>query len=255
MAFMPQRAQLSHEFSNHVCRQARDPPVADDCCTRRVPHHTTMIDDQDPDASPLTVHELVRSLRPAPAASQRPVLHPAPTSHLRGLPSRSIVEDSVSFTRPVFPLPVAPGWNGSPWASSPSFAPRRYQQRTSERGRALDTGPGHVIDVTPTSSLRDHSQRATSRRTTYLTVLGTAGHAGVLPLHPGRHRALLDEPGVVDDQNPSWIPEPLGNVFVQVSMYIVRIPAGPAQQVLQARGSAVTGMFSQLPTVFAAHWP
>jgi hypothetical protein len=63
VAFMPQRAQLSHEFSNHVCRQARDPPVADDCCTRRVPHHTTMIDDQDPDASPLTVHELVRAIK------------------------------------------------------------------------------------------------------------------------------------------------------------------------------------------------
>ncbi|MGV9553082.1 hypothetical protein [Streptomyces ardesiacus] len=57
--FMPQRAKLSHEFSNHVGRQARDPPIADDRCTRRVPHHTTMIDDQELDASPPTVHEVV----------------------------------------------------------------------------------------------------------------------------------------------------------------------------------------------------
>ncbi|MFJ4691753.1 hypothetical protein [Streptomyces sp. NPDC088766] len=57
--FMPQRAELSHEFSDHVGRRARDPPVADDRCTRRVPHHTTMINDQELNASPLTVHELV----------------------------------------------------------------------------------------------------------------------------------------------------------------------------------------------------
>jgi len=58
--FMAQRAKLSHEFSDHAGRQAGDPPVADDRCTRRVPHHMTMIDDQEPDVSPLTVHELVR---------------------------------------------------------------------------------------------------------------------------------------------------------------------------------------------------
>jgi hypothetical protein len=58
MPFMPQRTQLSHEFSDHVGRQAGDPPVADDRCTRRVPHHMTMIDDQELDASPPTVHEL-----------------------------------------------------------------------------------------------------------------------------------------------------------------------------------------------------
>lgn len=57
--FMPQRAHLGSEFSDHVGRQTRDPPVADDHCTRSVPHHTTMIDDQEPDASPPTVHDLV----------------------------------------------------------------------------------------------------------------------------------------------------------------------------------------------------
>lgn len=69
--FVPQRAQLCDEFSDHVGRQARDPPVADDRCTRRVPHHTTMIDDQKLDASPLTVHELVRQSACAGARAGR----------------------------------------------------------------------------------------------------------------------------------------------------------------------------------------
>ncbi|EDY44964.1 hypothetical protein SSBG_02978 [Streptomyces sp. SPB074] len=60
VSLVPQRTYLSHEFSDHVSRQAGDPPVADDRCTRRVPHHTTMIDDRELDASPPTVHELVR---------------------------------------------------------------------------------------------------------------------------------------------------------------------------------------------------
>ncbi|MBO3682526.1 hypothetical protein, partial [Streptomyces sp. NEAU-YJ-81] len=41
-------------------RQARDPSVADDHCTSRIPHHTTMINDHDLDVSPPTMHELVR---------------------------------------------------------------------------------------------------------------------------------------------------------------------------------------------------
>jgi hypothetical protein len=63
MPFMPQRAKFSHEFSDHIGRQTRDRPVADDRCTRHVPHHTTMIDDQERDVSPPTVHELVNRSR------------------------------------------------------------------------------------------------------------------------------------------------------------------------------------------------
>ncbi|MDH6115616.1 hypothetical protein P3T34_007831 [Kitasatospora sp. MAP12-44] len=83
---------------------------------------------------------LVRNPQPAPAASQRPVLHPAGTSHLRSRKSRSIIGGSLAFTRPVFPLPVACGWNAGPWASPPSSAPSRYRQRTSGWGLALSTG-------------------------------------------------------------------------------------------------------------------
>jgi hypothetical protein len=45
VSLMPQRPYLSDEFSGYVSRQAGDPPIADDHCTRRVPHHTNVIDD------------------------------------------------------------------------------------------------------------------------------------------------------------------------------------------------------------------
>ncbi len=38
------------------------------------------------------------------------------TSHPRGFRCRGINESSLAFTRPAFPLPVAPGWSGRPWA-------------------------------------------------------------------------------------------------------------------------------------------
>jgi hypothetical protein len=69
--FVPQRAQLCDEFSDHVDRQARDSTVTDDRCTRRVPHHTTMIDDQTLDTSLLTVHELASSAHEKCSARSR----------------------------------------------------------------------------------------------------------------------------------------------------------------------------------------
>jgi len=70
------------------------------------------------------------------------------------------------FTRPIFPSPVTPGWNRSPWAWAPSFAPRPYRRRTSRWGQAIE----HEPETRSTSStqppiLRVHSMRATSRRT------------------------------------------------------------------------------------------
>jgi len=47
-----------------------------------------------------------------PAASPTPQHH----IHLRGLQLRGINKNSLPLTRPVFPLPVTPGWNGRPWA-------------------------------------------------------------------------------------------------------------------------------------------
>lgn len=53
VALVPQRAYLGYEFSEYARRQTGDPPVADDHSTRHVPHHTTMINDREPDLSPL----------------------------------------------------------------------------------------------------------------------------------------------------------------------------------------------------------
>jgi hypothetical protein len=62
VVLVPQRADLNNEFSNHFGCQASDPPVASDHCTSRIPHHTTMINNQEPDVSPPTVHELVKGV-------------------------------------------------------------------------------------------------------------------------------------------------------------------------------------------------
>jgi hypothetical protein len=43
VTLLPQRADLLDEFSNHSGSQTRDPPIADNHRTRRVPHHPTMI--------------------------------------------------------------------------------------------------------------------------------------------------------------------------------------------------------------------
>ena len=58
----------------------------------------------------------VHRFAPAPAASQRPdpytlLMQPTSRDMDNGCQRRF-----TRFTRPVFPLPVAPGWNGSPWA-------------------------------------------------------------------------------------------------------------------------------------------
>lgn len=48
------------EFSHHFSRQARNPPVADECCMRRVLHHMTVIDDQKLDVAPTNDHGVKR---------------------------------------------------------------------------------------------------------------------------------------------------------------------------------------------------
>ncbi len=62
VTLMPRRTYLGNELSNHSGRQPRDPPVADDHCTRHVPHHAAMIDDPELDVPSLTVHEVVRTV-------------------------------------------------------------------------------------------------------------------------------------------------------------------------------------------------
>jgi len=83
---------------------------------------------------------------------------PRPNIHHPGLNLTRNHRGFTAFTRPVFPWPVVPGWNGHPWASPRSSAPRRYQRRTSGRGQALSTGLGlrsrhHRSTLLPTSPL------------------------------------------------------------------------------------------------------
>lgn len=85
--------------------------------------------------------------RPPPAALQRPVLHPGDPSIYPGLNVTGHKGIHSRSPQPVFPSPVTPGWNGCPWASSLSFAPRRHQRRTSGRGRALSTHPGYATNI------------------------------------------------------------------------------------------------------------
>ncbi len=58
--FMPQQTDLHAEFGYHLARQTCDPPIADDRCTRPLPHHTNMIRDQAPTPHLPTMHEVVR---------------------------------------------------------------------------------------------------------------------------------------------------------------------------------------------------
>jgi len=78
--------------------------------------------------------------RPAPAASQRPV--PAPRWNLpsgRANTDEASNRGSLTFTRPVFPLPVAPGRNGNPWA----FLRASHPAVTSNACRSGDRSIGH----------------------------------------------------------------------------------------------------------------
>jgi len=91
--------------------------------------------------------------RPAPAAFQRLTLHPrlcippqkeAVTRHQRRF---------TLLTRPIFPLPVTPGWSGNPSAFPLGFTPRHYWQRMPGReqvSRALTRD--YTFDINRTSS-------------------------------------------------------------------------------------------------------
>ncbi len=79
--------------------------------------------------------------RPAPAASQRPV--PTPRCHIpsAGLRFTRHQRRFTQFTRPVCPLPVTPGWNGSPWAFPRASHPAVTSDARQGRGQAVSTHP------------------------------------------------------------------------------------------------------------------
>jgi hypothetical protein len=75
-------------------------------------------------------------------------------------------KSSRSFARPAFPSPVAPGWNGNPWALPLSFTPdwAGPSHACQGRDRSSNTNPSYVLDIM-SNLLRSYSPRATSRRT------------------------------------------------------------------------------------------
>jgi len=107
-----------------------------------------------------------QAIRPSLAASQRPTPVPRCCFHLprawdNGASSRVHSRSPVRSS----PLPVAPGWNGSPWASPPGFTPRRYQRRMPKWGRALGHLPGITSPASTSPPQRIHSPRGPSCRT------------------------------------------------------------------------------------------
>ena len=102
--------------------------------------------------------------------------------------------------------PVAPGWNGSPWACNLSFAPRRHKPTTHVRA---GTGPEHWPVAAPSTSTANRPPmvssltRATSRRSPpsdyyadSATPTPISGHRALPGRHqqPGAHGALPRSP-------------------------------------------------------------
>ena len=116
---------------------------------------------------------------PAPAASQRPALHPAATTHRRGLGSRDIIGSSLTFTRPVFPGPVAPGWNGNPWATTPELRTPPLPATHVRLGTGPRTLTRNYSFDNPNLQPVVHSTRATSCRTVTLPVPGNRAVGGL----------------------------------------------------------------------------
>ena len=79
--------------------------------------------------------------RPAPAASQRQSLNTAHATHQQGPWITRCQRRFTQFTRPVFPLPVAPGWNRSPWAFLRASDPAVTSDARRGGDRPLSTGP------------------------------------------------------------------------------------------------------------------
>jgi hypothetical protein len=107
-----------------------------------------------------------QAIRPSLAASQRPTPIPRCCLHLprawdNGASSRVHSRSPVRSS----PLPVTPGWSGSPWASAPGFTPRRYQRRMPKWGRALGHLPGITSPAPTGPPRRIHSPRGPSCRT------------------------------------------------------------------------------------------
>ena len=112
--------------------------------------------------------------RSSPAAARRlaaarpctPVQQPTTGGFL----SRGIIKGSRSFTRPAFPWPVAPGWSGSPRASTPGLHTPPLPAAHAGVGTGIVGTCLSYVTISWSSSQRSHSPRATSCRTDLIRV-------------------------------------------------------------------------------------
>jgi hypothetical protein len=72
--------------------------------------------------------------QPASAAPPRLVLTPRYNLHPAGLRLTRHQRGFKQFTRPIFPSPVAPGWNGNPWAFPRASNPAGQEPDDARRG-------------------------------------------------------------------------------------------------------------------------
>jgi hypothetical protein len=111
---------------------------------------------------------LCRLHQPAPAASQRPVLAPHYSIPSAGPLLTRHQRRFTLFTRPVFPLPVAPGWNGDPWAFPELRTPLLLATHVRVgTGHKHEPGPMHSTSAEPPICTVPHRVRprvATSRK-------------------------------------------------------------------------------------------
>ena len=82
-----------------------------------------------------------------------------------------------------------------------------------------------------------------------LGVLDPAGGAGVLALDPHRLEALLEIPGLVDDQHRLGVAQVLDHIVAEVIADPVVVPDRPTQQVLHPIGAGIPSVLGDRPTV------
>jgi hypothetical protein len=93
--------------------------------------------------------------------------------------------------------------------------------------------------------------RGVGQEDTDLAVLRPPGGAGILPLHPGRPGAFLNEPGLIGDQHPARVPEVLDDVVPHIITDLPGVPVRVAQQPLHPIRADLTSALGQRPPVLA----
>ncbi len=86
-----------------------------------------------------------------------------------------------------------------------------------------------------------------------LAVLDPPRRARVLPLHPGRLRAFLEKPGLVQHEHRALVAQVRRHIGLQVIPDGISIPVCPAEEVLHPVRCRITGDLGQLPAVLALY--